>query len=297
MSPASHRALPVPSWLLAGLLALGTACAADGPDSTQALPLGAFNFTLESRSPVEQIAFLEGLGYDGMALFWPGPEAFAEFTAAPAVREGRFRMRAVLLEFRFEPGWDRGAVDAMLRALAPNGTDLWLILMDPASPAAARVDAVRELTDLATARGVRVVVYPHFGTGVATVEEALSLIDAVGRPRLKASLHLCHELKAGNVDRLAEIITAAAPRLALASVNGASRDTRAEGWAQAIQPLDRGDLDVQNAYLLPLLRAGYSGPFLLHTFGIEPPPEEHYRRSYEAWRKMSRAVADTLAGG
>ncbi len=80
----------------------------------------------------------------------------------------------------------------------------------------------------------------------------------------------------------------------LASIHGAARETDTPGWSTTIQPLDRGDLDVRNTYLLPLIRSGYTGPVLLHTFGIEGPPEEHFHRSAEAWRRMSREVAITV---
>lgn len=50
-------------------------------------PFGAFNFTLESRRPSDQVALLDGLGYQGMTLFWPGLEAFEAFVATPAGRE------------------------------------------------------------------------------------------------------------------------------------------------------------------------------------------------------------------
>ncbi|MCP3140818.1 sugar phosphate isomerase/epimerase family protein [Pyxidicoccus xibeiensis] len=284
-----HRALLAS--LVASLLTL--AC---GEERTGTLPnpFGAFNFTLESRTPADQVGLLDAYGYEGMVLFWPGEEGFNAFAATQQVRGGTFRMRAVLLDFHFEPDWNRAELDSLLATLAPHGTDLWLILGNPASRHEARVSAVRELTSMATARGVRVVLYPHEGAGVATAEESLALIDAVGLPELQTSLHLCHELKAGHRDRLAEVITAAAPRLALASIHGASRDTSAPGWSTTIMPLDRGDLDVQNQYLLPLARAGYTGPILLHTFGIEESPEAHFRRSLEAWRRMERAVAAEL---
>ncbi|WP_375765288.1 sugar phosphate isomerase/epimerase [Archangium gephyra] len=258
-------------------------------------PFGAFNFTLESRPASEQIALLEGLGYEGMALYWPGVAAFETFATQPAVREGRFRLFAVLYDFRYDTPWSREEVDAMLAALAPRGTDVWLLLSSTAAPRETMVEAVRELVGMATAQGVRVVVYPHDEHAIETVEEALALLQAVDRPELKASLHLCHELKAGHRDRLAEVIAAAAPQLVLASIHGAAREDT-PGWSTTIQPLDRGDLDVLNTYLRPLIRSGYTGPVLLHTFGIEQPPEEHFRRSHAAWREMSREVAATLTG-
>ncbi|KFE60872.1 sugar phosphate isomerase/epimerase family protein [Hyalangium minutum] len=264
------------------------------PESSLENPFGAFNFTLESRPPVEQVRLLQEQGYQGTALYWPGAEDFEELAAVQAVRDGSFRVFAVLYDFAFAQPWSREQLDAILLSLASQEADLWLILSGPHGPNDAMVEAVREVVTMATARGVRVVVYPHDENAIETVEEALALIEAVGRPELKASLHLCHELKAGNRDRLAQVIAAAAPQLALASINGASKNVDAPGWAEAIQPLDRGNLDVRNTYLLPLIRSGYTGPLLLHTYGLEDPPEEHLRRSYAAWRRMSREVAATL---
>jgi hypothetical protein len=284
-----HRAL---LYLLPLLLA--SACSAPAEPALPN-PFGAFNFTLESMPPAEQVALLEALDYEGMALFWPGTESFQAFASTPSVRRGDFHLRAVLLDFQFEPAWDRAALQELLASLAPHETSLWLILGSSTSTPAARVAAVRELVDLASARGVRVVLYPHEGTALPSVEDALALADTVERPALQVSLHLCHELKAGNRARLAELITRAAPRLALASIHGAFQDTSLPGWSTTILPLDRGDLDVQSEYLLPLARAGYSGPVLLHTFGLEDPPDQHLRRSRRAWEQMQRTVARALA--
>lgn len=269
------------------------ACSA-APEPALENPWGAFNFTLETRSPVEQVKLLQKEGYQGMTLFWPGTEAFEELAAVPAVREGGFRVFAVLYDFAFAQPWSREQMETLLSALASQRTDLWLILSGPAGPSDAMVEAVREVLTMATARGVRVVVYPHDENAIENVEEALALIAAVGRPELKASLHLCHELKAGHRDRLEQVIAAAAPQLALASIHGASRNVDAPGWAEAIQPLDRGELDVANSYLLPLIRSGYTGPLLLHTYGLQERPEDHLRRSSAAWRRMSREVATAL---
>jgi hypothetical protein len=281
--------------LLAALLGLSLACR-PVPEASLENPFGAFNFTLESRPASEQVALLDGFGYEGMTLYWPGVDAFEALTTEPAVRQGGFRVFAVLYDFRYDTPWSREEVDAMLATLAPRGTDLWLLLGRTAAPYETMVEAVRELVGMATARGVRVVVYPHDAYAVETVEESLALLQAVGRPELKTSLHLCHELKAGHRDRLAEVIAAAAPQLVLASIHGAARETERSGWSTTIQPLDSGDLDVRNAYLLPLIRSGYTGPVLLHTFGIEQPPEEHFRRSHAAWRTMARDAAATLTG-
>ncbi|WP_158617578.1 sugar phosphate isomerase/epimerase [Corallococcus sp. CA049B] len=283
-------------WLAPVLLLASVGCAEPRRSEPPDAPLGAFHFTLESRPVAAQVELLDSLGYSGVTLFWPGREAFDSFARQPAVEAGRVRLPAVLFVLPFDTAWDREALNEILAALAPRRTALWLILSGPRDAKTAMVASVRDVVDLATAHGVDVVLYPHDGEAIETVEESLALMAAVDRPRLKTSLHLCHELRAGNRDRLEEVITAAAPQLALVSVHGAARefDLNAPTWSEVIQPLDRGDFDVGTGYLLPLRRAGYEGPVLLHTFGIGDPPEEHFRRSMRKWGELSRSVADAL---
>ncbi|MHA7629192.1 sugar phosphate isomerase/epimerase family protein [Corallococcus sp. M7] len=283
-------------WLAPALLLALVGCAESRRETPPEAPLGAFNFTLESRPVAAQVELLDSLGYSGVTQFWPGREAFDSFAHQPAVEAGRVRLPAVLFVLPFNTAWDRAELNGILAALAPTRTALWLILSGPPDAKTAMVASVRDVVDLATVHGVDVVLYPHDGEAIENVEESLALMAAVDRPQLKTSLHLCHELRAGNRDRLEEVITAAAPQLALVSIHGAARefDPNAPTWSEVIQPLDRGDLDVGTHYLLPLRRAGYAGPVLLHTFGIEDPPEEHFRRSMRKWRELSHSVADAL---
>ncbi|MBZ4371424.1 sugar phosphate isomerase/epimerase [Corallococcus sp. AS-1-6] len=283
-------------WLPSLLLLAFVGCADPRRSEPPEAPLGAFNFTLESRPVAAQVELLDSLGYSGVTLFWPGREAFDSHARQPAVVAGRVRLPAVFFSLPFDTAWDRQELDGMLAALAPTRTALWLILSGPPDAKASMVASVRDVVDLATAQGVDVVLYPHDGAAIENVEESLALMAAVDRPRLKTSLHLCHELRAGNRDRLEAIITTAAPQLALVSIHGAARefDPDASTWSDVIQPLDRGDFDVGTGYLLPLRRAGYEGPVLLHTFGLQDPPEDHLRRSMGRWRELSRSVADAL---
>ncbi|WP_158616519.1 sugar phosphate isomerase/epimerase [Corallococcus sp. CA054B] len=283
-------------WLAPVLLLAFVGCAEPRRSEPPEAPLGAFHFTLESRPVAAQVELLDSLGYSGVTLFWPGHEVFDGFARQPAVEAGRVRLPAVLFALPFDTAWDREELNSILAALAPRRTALWLILSGPPDAKTSMVASVRDVVDLASAHGVDVVLYPHDGEAIENVEESLALMAAVDRPRLKTSLHLCHELRAGNRDRLEELIATAAPHLALVSIHGAARefDPKAPTWSEVIQPLDRGDLDVGTGYLLPLRRAGYEGPVLLHTFGIGAPPEDHFRRSMRKWRELSRSVADAL---
>jgi len=52
------------------------------------------------------------------------------------------------------------------------------------------------------------------------------------------------------------------------------------------QPLAEGTLDVERLYLRPLLDAGYTGPVLLHTFGLAQSADTHLEQSLARWRQM-----------
>ncbi|QRK13241.1 hypothetical protein JQX13_26350 [Archangium violaceum] len=99
---------------LAALLGLTLGCSPVPETVPLEIPFGAFNFTIDSRPASEQIALLDGIGYQGMALYWPGVEAFEAFAAEPAVRQGRFRMLAVLYDLRFDTPWSREEMDTIL---------------------------------------------------------------------------------------------------------------------------------------------------------------------------------------
>jgi sugar phosphate isomerase/epimerase len=80
------------------------------------------------------------------------------------------------------------------------------------------------------------------------------------------------------------------PRLWVVTINGADR--HGGDWDRLIQPLDRGDFDVEG-FLKILVGLGYRGPIGLQCYGIKGNAEENLRRSMRAWREMSsRIVAD-----
>jgi hypothetical protein len=80
-----------------------------------------------------------------------------------------------------------------------------------------------------------------------------------------------------------------APYIALASINGADIKMQADsiaGWDDAIQPLYSGTYNTQN-YLDELVKSGYRGPIVLHTWGIKEKPFETYlSRSSQIYSQM-----------
>jgi sugar phosphate isomerase/epimerase len=145
------------------------------------------------------------------------------------------------------------------------------------------VAVVREIADLAAARGVRVALYPHTGFYVATTADALRLAKQADRPNLGVSINLCHELMTDQGAKLDATIREAAPHLLMVSINGADAKQPGFGWDRLIQPLGRGDYDVAG-FLRTLREAGYEGPVGLQCYAVPGDAAENLRESIKAWR-------------
>ncbi len=120
-------------------------------------------------------------------------------------------------------------------------------------------------------RIIKLVIYPHYGAVIETAEEALPYLKEAQNGNVILSLHLCHEVRAGNGDRLNEIAAKIKPWLRLPSINGTDIDSvnEVQGWDRGIQPLTMGDYD--SSKLLKALKSiDYQGPVILHAWG---PPE------------------------
>jgi sugar phosphate isomerase/epimerase len=155
------------------------------------------------------------------------------------------------------------------------------------------VAVVREIADLAAARGVRVALYPHTGFYVATTADALRLAKQADRPNLGVSINLCHELMTDQGAKLDATIREAAPHLLMVSINGADAKQPGFGWDRLIQPLGRGDYDVAG-FLRTLREAGYEGPVGLQCYAVPGDAAENLRESMAAWKKYQAALGSTI---
>jgi hypothetical protein len=256
----------------------------DTPRCGDTTPFGAFNFAIDARPVAAQAELLDRLGYCGVT-FWHSTGTLAEFLAQPAVQPGRLRVPAVF--FLVDPATPDVAALAPITAA---GALPWLIVGGPPSVDRARVvELVRQAAD--SAGSATVVIYPHAGTPIPSAETALEVMQQAARTNLRLSLHLSHELKAGNVGRLPELIARTASHAVLASINGADveREALPDDYTHTIKPLGEGTLDVERLFLRPLLDAGYRGPVLLHTFGLQEGADAHLAQSLARWHQMIAA--------
>jgi sugar phosphate isomerase/epimerase len=234
--------------------------------------------------PAKQAAVLKQLGYDGIG--YTGTENLAERRKAFA-EQGLRIFNLYVACFVDQPvNYDPQLKEA-IRQLKDTGVDLWLTVQGKAPDDAAAVRVVREIADDAAAAGVRVALYPHKGFFVATADDALRILHQVDRPNLGVTINLCHELAAGNADRMDGIVKSCAPHLFLVSINGADRTG---GWSELIRPLGEGKFDV-DGFLKSLGAAGYKGPVGLQCYQIPGAPEDHLKKSIANWKAISGLLA------
>jgi sugar phosphate isomerase/epimerase len=182
---------------------------------------------------------------------------------------------------------------AQLKHLEDTGAILWLTVIGRSSENEA-IRRFRKVADDAARYGVRVAIYPHDNTYVATGEHALSLAKLVDRPNFGMSINVCHELKAGKGASLLPLVHSAGDRLFVVSVSGADdlADPQHErNWDRLIRPLGRGNFD-----LLPFLRelneCGYKGPIGLQCYHIRGEPRDVLCTSRRGWDSLLAWLAE-----
>ena len=120
-------------------------------------------------------------------------------------------------------------------------------------------------------------------------EDALSYIEEIGSDNIFVSFHLSHEFLGGNGERLDEVAAKIRPWIRLPSINGTDVSLL-NGFQKLnrgvhIKPLASGDYD--SSQLLKALKSvDYQGPVILHTWGLEEAPVDHYQSSFTRFREM-----------
>jgi len=262
-------------------------------------PFGAFNLVMYGRPASNQVELLQSIGYDGiMACTW-GKDALAhlrDFAAVPAVRDGKFSVYSVLWTPDLIQGYDEKWLNELIPLTAQLHASLWVAVFGDRAQHERLLSMLQSLADKCRAQNVPLVLYPHAGSTFEDAEEALALIKEMNRPEVKLSVHISHEFMAGNEPRMEEVIAKVAPYIALASINGvdSAADYRKVNYDVTIMPLGQGSYDVR-PYVASLVRHGYRGPFLQHTWGFKSPPEQHLAACIQAWRKISADVATQIA--
>jgi sugar phosphate isomerase/epimerase len=148
------------------------------------------------------------------------------------------------------------------------------------------VEILREMSDLAKDSGAQLLLYPHQGSWVERIEDAVRVAEKVDRSNVGVMFNLCHWLRVDKQRDYKPLLSQALPRLRAVSICGADEFDPAPGWGHYIQPLDKGSFNV-GLFLRTLKEIGYKGPIGLQCYGIGGDAREHLARSIAGWEKLS----------
>ncbi len=273
-------------------------------ESSQAdYPLGSFNFDFARLGADEasQVNALQSIGYGGMVKGASNAKQLKELQRyQAAIGDGPFNVYAALVNVKFgiDLAPQHAHIDEVIQTLKELDASLWVILRyDTEEPDQADViNFLQTTADRAEAHSVEVVIYPHWNGDrvtnvdfINTAEEAIPYVEAVESDNLFISLHLSHELLAGNGDRLDEIAAKIKPWLRLPSINGAYTD--AVDFDRGIVPLTEGDYDASKL-LKALKSVDYQGPVLLHTWGLDEAAADHHHTSFTRFQEMLNELVE-----
>lgn len=257
-----------------------------------------FGLCMANMSPADQVAYCRKIGFSGLGISAMTQDLLHGFAILPEVKSHAFRIPSVLWWSPVNEKVDTVWLDTLLKDAHAMNTAIWMVAIGKKSDPNALHNAIEKYEIVARhcdAAGVRLVLYPHYGSIIETVEESLPVLDSLrrrGQNNVKTSIHLCHELKFGNGRRIGEIVNKSAPYLAFATVSGASGNVlsfRMGGWENVIQPLDKGDFDIR-PFLQALAQNGFQGTIELHTYGLSSPADakydQHLERSLKTWNKV-----------
>jgi sugar phosphate isomerase/epimerase len=258
-----------------------------------ASPFGVFDFDLRGATPAEKIHSIDDCAFDGIAMWMNSPKELEKFNAYQSAKPST-RLLAALLHLHADKPADfnRDHLAKVAKKLATEHGKFWLIISGDPNNEAQILTLIRNLADIAAAENVTLSLYPHDGHVMATAEQALGYLTKAARPNVTLSVHQCHELRAGNIDRLDAVVAAALPHLDMVTFCGSDRKTTpgAKDWSDAIKPLGEGDYDPKE-FLRILKKYRYQGPIILHTFGLSNKPATHHKSSSNLYQKMAAEVA------
>jgi sugar phosphate isomerase/epimerase len=265
--------------------------------------LFAFDFTLDKKSIPERVHFLDSLGYMGVTFPVNTLADIAKIDAyQKAIVETKSRFSIPAVFYAHNPKAKNASETwmAIANKLVGTKTDIWVIVSKPKNQIVEQKEVLaffNQISDYADSLHLNVVIYPHDETFIESASEALWYVKQSKRKNLFLAFHLCHELRAGNGNRMNAAIAEVAPYIKLASICGADSvmlPNQLPGfWDDAIKPLYKGNYD-SSLMLECLVRNGYDGPIALHTFGLKEPVDEHFNRSLLEWNRLKIKVSKEL---
>ena len=261
-----------------------------------------FGMCFSDITAAEQISRCQSRGFTGLGIQQFDLDTLKAFAANAEVASGRFKIYSALWFMNTDAVFSTAVITELKPKLAQlqiMKAHLWMVFDTNSGSAAALSNAVtnaRKVADACALYGVTLVIYPHGGCAFYKAEQAKGYLQQINRANVKLSIHLCHEIMAGNGARIAAVVDAVKSDIVLASVSGSDTAINAnDNWASQIQPLDRGDYNIA-PFLQALAAVGYAGPMELHTYNLgdpggTPTGGDHLTRSMKKWRTLVAPTA------
>lgn len=256
---------------------------------------------LENLPVDDSVALLERLGYAGVAVGGRGEENLKridDYYAASERKDGNFIIPAVYMAHRFDQfGFDDSAQRAAIdRLQGKAGATLWTWVRDAKSDGSVtdeKVEAfITGIFEYAKLKGVRVILYPHYNTYYATVEDALPLVEKINDPSFQIAINLCHELMSYKGDQLEESFTMAQGRIGAIILSGALielDETSVRTMNEStILSLDESVYDLR-PFMRLIKESDFDGPIGFINFKLSSP-EDYLARTMTRWRELCQEV-------
>ena len=272
---------------------------AQSAESREALrydwPLFIYNFGgLEKYSIEDQVNLLQRYGYAGMAVDIGNATKLAELERyqTAAKKADHFKIYTAFYRFNYDEknglshDWNQ-AIDR----LAGTGTDLWLISGEKRNGLTPDLleKEMRAVVDYAASNSVKVTLYPHSKNVVSTAEEALVYVEKINRPNFDLAVHTCHEIRAGNADRIEEVLEKVKNHLGYVTIAGSDNIpngiTGSDWEYSTLKPLYRGNFDLTRV-LKKLRSLDYRGSIGFINHRISEAPDTYLplsKSSYDKW--------------
>lgn len=255
--------------------------------------IASFHFGLEELTIPEQIEFLMSHNIDGLTLRIASSnlDDLNEYYQEEGVKNGTFNIYSIFTPITLNDSEELenqlATIEEIYSEISCKNTLLQVIVNGEKNSENATATLTR-IADIATSYEKELIIYPHDETAIETAEEALFYINSSQKSNIFLSVHLCHELAAGNGERMEEVVNNVAPYIKAISISGATEsehlDSSLPSWYWGIKPLYMGSYEYSKFYS-SLYSIDYNGPIGIHTFGIldnfNLPMNEHLPRSRE----------------
>lgn len=259
-------------------------------------PFFVYNFGgIDKYTPERQVALLQEIGYDGISIQVTTPkhvEDLREFISIS--KKANFKIFSVFVRYNFQNDeFDRNRWKEVVEIIKGKDIALWFIFgKEQKGVTADSVENIlRTVVDFATKNKVPVTLYPHSTCYFASAEQALPLVQKINSPNLKLAVHLCHEMRAGNANRMDEVVKNVASYIGFVTLAGADKEVDTKNAytmdKSTIKPLGEGEYDI-SPFLKALKRINYKSPVGFINFKIDEnkSPEEYLPASLQAWEKL-----------